>query len=66
LYPERPYPGELPIAVFTDGYEWHADAASGNLRTGRDSAQRLAIVRSGKYRVSSLTWADVYERLAGC
>lgn len=63
LFPERPYLDELPIAVFTDGYEWHADALTGNLRTGRDSAQRLAIVRSGKYRVWSLTWSDVYERL---
>jgi DEAD/DEAH box helicase domain-containing protein len=63
LYPERPYAGELPIAVFTDGYEWHADALSGNLRTGRDSAQRLAIVRSGKYWTWCLTWGDVYERL---
>jgi DEAD/DEAH box helicase domain-containing protein len=63
LTPERSYPGELPIAVFTDGYEWHADAASGNLRTGRDSAQRLAIARSGRYRVWSLTWSDVQERL---
>src|SRR5207247_138141 len=36
---------------------------SGNLRTGRDSAQRLAIVRSGKYRIWSLTWGDVFERL---
>jgi DEAD/DEAH box helicase domain-containing protein len=63
MYPERPLPGELPIAIFTDGYEWHADPLSGNLRTGRDSAQRLAIVRSGKYRIWSLTWSDVYERL---
>jgi DEAD/DEAH box helicase domain-containing protein len=63
MYPERPYGAELPIAIFTDGYEWHADAVSGSLRTGRDSAQRLAILRSGKYRVWSLTWADVYQRL---
>jgi DEAD/DEAH box helicase domain-containing protein len=63
MSPERPLPGELPIAIFTDGYEWHADALSGNLRTGRDSAQRLAIVRSGKYRIWSLTWSDVHERL---
>ena len=63
ISPERPLPGELPIAIFTDGYEWHADALSGNLRTGRDSAQRLAIVRSGKYRIWSLTWSDVHERL---
>ena len=63
FYPERPSAGELPIAVFTDGYEYHADALSHNLRTGRDSAQRLAIARSGRYLVWSLTWADVHQRL---
>jgi DEAD/DEAH box helicase domain-containing protein len=63
FHPERPAAGELPIAVFTDGYEYHADAVSGNLRTGLDSAQRLAIARSGRYLVWSLTWNDVQERL---
>jgi DEAD/DEAH box helicase domain-containing protein len=63
FYPERPHQGELPIAVFTDGFEWHADPISGNVRTGRDSEQRLRIARSGKYRVWSLTWSDVNERL---
>jgi DEAD/DEAH box helicase domain-containing protein len=63
LYPERPFPGELPIAVFADGYEWHADPFAGNLRTGKDSAQRLSIARSGRYRVWSVTWSDVYDRL---
>ncbi|MBK9373611.1 MAG: DUF1998 domain-containing protein [Holophagales bacterium] len=52
----------LPIAVFTDGFEYHADPASGNQRLGLDTAQRLAIVRSGRYRVWSLTWDDVMER----
>jgi DEAD/DEAH box helicase domain-containing protein len=63
FYPERPARGELPIAVFTDGYEYHADAVTGNLRTGLDSAQRLAIAKSGRYLVWSLTWNDVQERL---
>jgi DEAD/DEAH box helicase domain-containing protein len=63
FYPERPAEGELPIVVFADGFEWHADPQSGSLRTGRDSAQRLAIARSERYRVWSLTWADIYERL---
>src|ERR1035438_4788684 len=43
LYPERPKEGERPIAVFTDGYEYHADPISGNMRVARDSAQRLGI-----------------------
>lgn len=63
FYPERPEPGELPIAVFTDGYEYHADPAAG-LRTGVDTAQRLAIIRSGRYRVWSLTWDDVQEQFS--
>ncbi len=63
FYPERPAPGELPIVLFTDGYEYHSDAVRGSLRTGLDSAQRLAIARSGRYLVWSLTWMDVQERL---
>jgi len=52
IYAERPGPAELPIAIFTDGYEFHADPHS-NLRTGADTAQRLAIMRSGKFRVTT-------------
>ena len=63
LYPERPKEGERPVAVFTDGYEYHADPISGNMRVALDSAQRLAISRSGKYDVWSVVWSDVYARL---
>ncbi len=62
LYPERPKDGELPIAVFTDGYEYHADPRE-KIRVATDTAQRVAIVRSGKFRVWSLTWDDVVEAL---
>jgi DEAD/DEAH box helicase domain-containing protein len=61
FYPERPEPEELPIVVFTDGYEYHADPNAG-LRTGIDTAQRMALMRSGRYRVWSLTWDDVQEQ----
>jgi DEAD/DEAH box helicase domain-containing protein len=61
FYPERPLEGELPIAVFTDGYEYHADP-NGHLRTGIDTAQRMALVRSGRFRVWSLTWDDVQDQ----
>ena len=61
FYPERPEPAELPIVVFTDGYEYHADPNAG-LRTGTDTAQRMALMRSGRYRVWSLTWDDVQEQ----
>lgn len=61
FYPERPEQGELPIAVFTDGYEYHADPNAG-LRVATDTAQRLALMRSGRYRVWSLTWDDVQDQ----
>ena len=59
IRPERPLEGELPIAIFTDGFEYHADPESGNMRVGIDTAQRLAIARSGRFHVWSLTWDDV-------
>lgn len=58
LYPEK-QEGGLPIAVFTDGFLYHADINAGNLRVGEDLAQRMAIVRSGKFLTWSLTWDDV-------
>ena len=61
FYPERPERGELPIVVFTDGYEYHADPDS-SLRVGIDTAQRMALMRSGRYRVWSLTWDDVQDQ----
>lgn len=61
LYPEGKG-SDKPIAVFTDGFEFHADPAATNQRLGVDTAQRLAIVRSGRFRVFSLTWDDVMER----
>jgi DEAD/DEAH box helicase domain-containing protein len=61
FYPERPEPDELPIVVFTDGYEYHADPNSG-FRLGTDTAQRMALMRSGRYRVWSLAWDDVQEQ----
>lgn len=42
-----------PIVVFTDGYAFHFD------RIGLDVAQRMAIAKSGKFHVWSITWKDV-------
>ncbi|MCD6533988.1 MAG: DUF1998 domain-containing protein, partial [Deltaproteobacteria bacterium] len=42
-----------PVVVFLDGYTYHRD------RVGRDMAQRMAIVQSGKFHVWSLSWYDV-------
>jgi DEAD/DEAH box helicase domain-containing protein len=45
--------GALPIAIYTDGLVHHRD------RVGKDTAQRMAILRSRKMLVWSLTWKDV-------
>ncbi len=45
--------GCLPIAVFLDGWQYHKD------RIGDDIAKRMAIARSGKFTVWSLTYDDI-------
>ncbi len=57
LWPARESPGAKPVAVFTDGFRYHHD------RIGLDLAQRMAIARSGRFRVWSLTYRDVQSRL---
>ncbi|NOJ83328.1 DEAD/DEAH box helicase, partial [Myxococcus xanthus] len=49
----------LPVAVFCDGYRFHAQLDGGDSIVHEDVAKRTAIVRSGRYRVWSTTWADV-------
>lgn len=63
IYPARETSGELPIALFTDGFEFHA-AAGPAQRLGIDTAQRMALVRSRRFRVWSLTWEDVHSALS--
>ena len=46
-----------PIAVFTDGYVYHRD------RVAHDMLQRMAIARSGRFHVWSLSWKDVNHQL---
>jgi len=48
-----------PIAVFLDGYTYHADQESGNNRIADDFSKRNSIWKSGKYQVFSITWQDV-------
>lgn len=50
----------LPIAVFTDGFMFHAGGE--NPRVGYDMAQRMALLRSGRFNIWSLTWDDVQDR----
>ncbi|MBN1996996.1 hypothetical protein JW935_05545, partial [candidate division KSB1 bacterium] len=52
-----------PIALFCDGYAWHAGKRKTQSRVGKDMAQRMAIVRSGRFYIWSLTWADLEKRI---
>ncbi|MEN8166456.1 MAG: hypothetical protein ABFR65_03145, partial [Pseudomonadota bacterium] len=49
----------LPIAVFLDGFKYHKKSV------GEDSAKRLSLAQSRRYRVWSLTWDDVQGQYAG-
>ncbi len=51
--PARSKMNSLPIVIYTDGFSWHKN------RVGLDLAQRMALIRSGKYHVWSLTYSDV-------
>lgn len=57
------YPDEKmlckPIAIFTDGYTFHAKEGAEIYRVGKDMAQRMAILKSNNFHVWSLTWNDV-------
>ena len=52
IRPARPAAGQPPVAVFTDGFEFHRDA------TDADSVKRMALVRAG-FLVWSVTWHDL-------
>jgi DEAD/DEAH box helicase domain-containing protein len=53
IRPLRTSPIMKPIVVFTDGLTYHRD------RLGKDTAQRLALLQSGKFNVWSIPWWDV-------
>lgn len=53
FYPTKESSDIKPIAVFTDGWEYHRD------RLNRDFQQRMAIAKSGHFQVWSLTWSDI-------
>jgi len=61
LYPVRPQQSR-PVAVFLDGFRFHADEASGHNRIARDVQQRQALVQSGKYWVWNFSWEDIQFR----
>ena len=45
-----------PVVVFADGYRYHEN------RLGEDTAQRMALLRTGKFLVWSLVWGDLGEQ----
>lgn len=51
--PLRPSQDQKPIAIFTDGFQYHKDSID------YDTLQRLAIQKTENYRVWTLTWRDV-------
>lgn len=56
LWPQN-IDGILPVAVFLDGWRFHKD------RMGDDIAKRMAVARSGRFSVWSLTSDDVTAAL---
>lgn len=53
----------LPIAVYLDGFAYHADEAAGRNRVAKDIVQREALRQSGEWVVWSLTWDDLSAKL---
>ncbi len=53
FWPLKNTKNQKPVAVFTDGFAYHADISDD------DSFKREAISRSNKYRVWGLSWKDV-------
>ncbi|MCP9786562.1 DEAD/DEAH box helicase, partial [Cyanobium sp. N5-Cardenillas] len=54
-----PTSGGLPIAVYTDGWDFHRN------RLATDVRQRMALQRSGRYRFWALCWEDVVGKPNG-
>jgi DEAD/DEAH box helicase domain-containing protein len=53
LRPKKSTPTQKSVAIFADGFLYHKD------KIADDTLKREAIVRSGKYRVWSMSWRDV-------
>ncbi len=62
MWPQQPPTGR-PVAVFTDGFTYHVRPQQALGRIGDDVRKRQAISASDRFRVWSITWADV-EALA--
>lgn len=58
FYPAKTSANVLPITIFTDGWQYHAN------RIAEDFLQRMAIAKSKKYHVWSLSWVDVESQFS--
>jgi DEAD/DEAH box helicase domain-containing protein len=61
MYPVRAENGR-PVAVFLDGFRFHADESAGCNRVSKDVQQRQSLVHSGKFWVWSFSWEDIQFR----
>lgn len=61
FYPVR-VGASRPLAIFLDGFAFHADEAAGRNRIAKDVQQRHAVIRSGKFWVWSFSWEDIQFR----
>jgi DEAD/DEAH box helicase domain-containing protein len=59
IEPEKPEPGVLPVAVFTDGLAYHVMPDAARARLADDARKRLGISQGGEMLTWSLTWKDV-------
>ena len=50
---------DLPVAVFLDGWQFHRDSVA------TDLAKRMAVAKSGRFSVWTLTWDDIDSLLQG-
>jgi len=65
LRPANGNPSILPVAVFCDGFEYHACPKKLQGRVADDVEKREALRASGAYVFWSITWKDVLEFQAG-
>ncbi|NLE94275.1 MAG: hypothetical protein GX600_01150, partial [Dehalococcoidia bacterium] len=59
FWPVAPIDGAVPVAVYTDGYEYHVKPGASPGMVADDVRKRAAIVRSRSFAVWSVTWQDV-------
>jgi DEAD/DEAH box helicase domain-containing protein len=61
LRPGDGNPAAHPVAVFCDGFRYHAMPEAKEARIHDDVMKRSAILQSGGWKVWNLTWRDVEE-----